>query len=351
MLGEIQLNAIHKIKLWLNHETGRVNYNAPKEKVSLLHEEVRERIHMIFSNSGLKVNLPRNGGRYGSCEHCQGPIDAHRAGTCWLCRIAFDKAQSLDIERNYVFVDTETTGRFPNKCGILELAMITTNQSGDVLDEYHVKVKLEPHRHLYMVDNEALRINHYNEFAWRNAVPLEACIEEACKRVRPQDVLVAWNAGFDASVLANNARLVCNESWRAGQRRFDAMSLGQNLKSRGIVASKKLSDVAAVLGIDQGTAHTAIDDTHTCRRIFFHPTMKQILFPSLAAVTTVQLAGSTVSTDVRASTPTADSGSASLDSERGSDGHENERQASSGTGGDHGSGRPNGYRRAPWETD
>lgn len=338
MLSELQLKAYHDISLWRDPETGKIKYTVPSGMLNVLQGEVAERIHMIFSRSDLALKLPRGATmRYGACDQCGGEIDGHRAGTCLLCVVAYNKAASLEPDKRYVFLDTETTSKNPQKCGIIELALVITDTTGKTLDQFHTRVKLEPERHYYLVEYEALAINHYSKERWRDAITLEECIDEVVKRIRPQDVMIAWNVGYDASAIASNARLVCNTEWRQEQRRFDAMSLAAPLKSRGVVASKKLIEVARALGVEHSEAHAALADTIACRDVFFY----------LMANPHV---GSPVSTDVRVAAPETDSGPQGLGAELRQDGHQGQEngQAPSAERGTQRSCGCDGHPCPPW---
>ena len=82
---------------------------------------------------------------------------------------------------NLAFIDTETTGTNPDKHEIIELALIVAKQIErpgkgpkiEILGEYEWKIKPE---RIEDAEDQALRINGYNETDWMFAIDLKSAI-------------------------------------------------------------------------------------------------------------------------------------------------------------------------------
>ncbi len=82
---------------------------------------------------------------------------------------------------DFAFIDIETTGRSFNH-EIIEIAVLrVSSYNFSVLEEWVVKIKP---RHLEIAEPEALKINHYNDKDW-----LEALDEETALKI----FLKKWN--------------------------------------------------------------------------------------------------------------------------------------------------------------
>lgn len=99
------------------------------------------------------------------------------------------------------FIDTETTGTDPEKHEIIELAVIIAKQverqgkgpSLEIIEECEWKIK--PQR-IEVADEQALRVNGYNEVDWMFAVDRKKAMEEFAKKTQSA-IFVSHNLVFD----------------------------------------------------------------------------------------------------------------------------------------------------------
>lgn len=104
--------------------------------------------------------------------------------------------------KKLAFIDIETTGTDPLKHEVIEIGCLLAKQLDDgtyvMLEEFEMKVKPE---HIETAEQEALRINGYDEGNWMFAhTQKEALtvISQKCEGC----VMVAQNVSFDYSFLA-----------------------------------------------------------------------------------------------------------------------------------------------------
>ena len=89
---------------------------------------------------------------------------------------------------NLAFIDVETTGFSPEKHEIIELAVVLAKQTPregkgpklEIIQEKEWKIKPE---HLETAEEQALRVNGYNEVDWMFAVDLKNAMEEFAKLI------------------------------------------------------------------------------------------------------------------------------------------------------------------------
>lgn len=102
---------------------------------------------------------------------------------------------------NLAFIDTETTGTDPSKHEIIELAVIVVRQverpgrgpSLQIIEECEWKIKPE---HMERAEEQALRVNGYNEVDWMFAVDRKKAMEEFAKKTQ-SCIFVSHNLVFD----------------------------------------------------------------------------------------------------------------------------------------------------------
>lgn len=166
---------------------------------------------------------------------------------------------------NLAFIDTETTGTNPNRHEIIELAVIIARQVAregrgpklEIIEECEWKIKPE---HLETADEEALRINGYNEVDWMFAIDRKKAMEEFAKKTQSA-TFVSHNLTFDYSFI---------------QKAFDETGVESNMHYGKLdtisIAFARLYDAPAadkfslralceLLKVENPKAHTALADT------------------------------------------------------------------------------------------
>jgi DNA polymerase III epsilon subunit-like protein len=162
-----------------------------------------------------------------------------------------------------IFLDTETTGLYPNQGHeIIEIAMITRFADGR---EEIFETKIKPQR-INQASAKALEVNGYNEVDWRDAMKMEDAIIEIAKRL-PEGMIVGYNPYFDWKFIQAALREYDLEpSYRV--RCLDCMVLAfEHLKPLGL-RGMSLDAVRAFLDWDKDKSHTALKDTMDVKRLF-----------------------------------------------------------------------------------
>jgi DNA polymerase-3 subunit epsilon len=173
---------------------------------------------------------------------------------------------------NLAFIDTETTGTNPDKHEIVELAVIIVKQIDrpgkgpkiEVISEKEWKIKPE---RLDLAEEEALRINGYNDVDWMFASDLKPVMEEFAK-ITASCTFVSHNLTFDHGFVS---------------KAFEKSGVENNMHYAKIdtisVAFARLYDVpqatafsmralCELFKVDNTKAHTALADTRALVEVY-----------------------------------------------------------------------------------
>ncbi|MDQ5962213.1 MAG: polymerase subunit epsilon [Patescibacteria group bacterium] len=166
---------------------------------------------------------------------------------------------------NLAFIDTETTGTDPNKHEIIELAVIIARQVPregkgpkiEIIEEVEWKIKPE---HIETAEDEALRINGYNEVDWMFAVDRKKAMEEFVKKTE-SCTFVSHNLTFDYAFIQKAFEETGVES-RMHYAKLDTISMAFARLYDAPQADKfSLRALCALLKVENPKAHTALADT------------------------------------------------------------------------------------------
>ena len=170
------------------------------------------------------------------------------------------------------FIDTETTGLDPNKHEIIELAVVLCKQIDrpgkgpkiEIIAEKEWKIKME---HPEVAEEQALRVNGYNEVDWMFAVPIESALKEFVKMTEGA-TFVSHNLTFDYAFIQNafNKTGVDNKMHYG---KLDTISIAfARLYDVPQATAFSLKALAALFKIENKKAHTALADTVTLVEIY-----------------------------------------------------------------------------------
>lgn len=175
-------------------------------------------------------------------------------------------------ETTFVFLDLETTGLTPHDNHITEIAAVKTDYYGNVLSEYHRYVKVPEGfvisdfiKDYTGIDNALLDEKGIHPLVALGM--LQEFIDDS--------VVVAQFASFDLSFVEKSFKVenfICTRTM--------SYEINPALKAG-------LKDIAGRCNVDMGRHHSAIDDAHTCRQIFFF--MKDMLAESEFKMTAEEL--------------------------------------------------------------
>lgn len=168
---------------------------------------------------------------------------------------------------NLAFIDTETTGTDPKKHEIIELAVIIARQVPregrgpklEVIEECEWKIKPQ---HLETAEEEALRVNGYNETDWMFAVDRKKAMEEFAKKTQ-SCTFVSHNLTFDYAFVQNAFEETGVES-NMHFAKIDTISMAfARLYDAPQADRFSLRALADLLKVENPKAHTALADTRT----------------------------------------------------------------------------------------
>ena len=164
----------------------------------------------------------------------------------------------------YIVIDTETTGLDHRRHELLSLgAMVMID--GVVTET--IEIKIQP-RNIDQADSEALRVNGYSPYRWKNAIQAEHAVT-VIKHLflcHSDAILVGHNVGFDIKFLRAFAEEF-NQEFMFSTPYIDTRDVCRvNLAPYGL-QSMSLDNVCAFLGWKRRKAHTALSDCEDCIRI------------------------------------------------------------------------------------
>jgi DNA polymerase III epsilon subunit family exonuclease len=159
--------------------------------------------------------------------------------------------------RSFVALDFETTGLSERDDRIVEYGALRFDKTGP-LEEFSLLV--DP---LMPISPEAAAVSGIDDALVRGLTPWRRALPDFLAFLSDQP-LVAHNAPFDLSFLNRACELEGLK--KPDNPVFDTRPLAKEaFPGHG---SYSLQALAAVLGLDPGEAHRALDDAYTCMRLF-----------------------------------------------------------------------------------
>ena len=175
-------------------------------------------------------------------------------------------------KHNLAFIDLETTGFDPDKHEIIEIGVIIARQvpmAGrgpklEVLEEFELKVKPE---HLETADQEALRLNSYNDADWLFAVSLEQALKLVQEKTL-DTIMVGQNVNFDWKFLEAGFK----KTGLQNKMHYHKLDLIPMVFAKTYNDDRlkyyNLQGLAEYYGIKNDKAHTALADIKTTFAIY-----------------------------------------------------------------------------------
>lgn len=100
-------------------------------------------------------------------------------------------------KHNLAFIDIETTGLSLGRHEIIEIGCVISTPEFKKIEEFEIKIKPE---HIGNADPVALKVNHYNEKDWKDAISLKEALSFFLDKVK-DCIMVGHNVSFDVSFL------------------------------------------------------------------------------------------------------------------------------------------------------
>lgn len=167
-------------------------------------------------------------------------------------------------KHNLAFVDIETTGLDFTKHEIIEIGYIVTTPDFQVLEEFDLKIKPE---RIDDADPISLKINHYYERTWEDALSLKEAIKIFTEKVE-DCIMVGHNVVFDSEFLdyAFSKSGIKNSMH---YHRLDTISLAwSKLSSEPELEHYSLHELCLRFGIKNKNPHTALSDARATFELY-----------------------------------------------------------------------------------
>lgn len=173
---------------------------------------------------------------------------------------------------NLVFLDTETTGRYPQRHGVLEIGMVVTDETGESLLRSHEILVLPEHKE---IDEYAMRVNQINlDEHTKLAVSRKEAAEQCTQILRgleSQSILIGHKLSFDLGFLQD---LLGYRIWNDLKlyRQIDTLDIARFLKHCGVLKSgvglQELARHYGALLSDEQQEHRALSDARLVQEVF-----------------------------------------------------------------------------------
>lgn len=165
---------------------------------------------------------------------------------------------------NLAFVDIETTGLDVTMHEIIEIGCVITTPSLEVIEEFELKIKPE---HIENANPVALKINHYNEADWLDAVPLDQGMQIFAEKVK-DCIMVGQNIAFDAGFIeyAFSKLDIANTMH---YHRLDTISIAwAKFHDDQDLQHFSLREMCLRFGIENKKAHTGLGDARATYELY-----------------------------------------------------------------------------------
>ncbi len=173
---------------------------------------------------------------------------------------------------NLAFIDTETTGTDPSRHEIIELAVIIARQVPregmgpkiEIIEECEWKIKPE---RIEQAEEQALRVNGYNEVDWMFAEERKKAMEEFAKKTH-SCTFVSHNLVFDYAFVTKAFEETGVDN-RMHYAKLDTISVAFARLYDAPQADKfSLKSLCDLLKVENTKAHTALADTRALVEVY-----------------------------------------------------------------------------------
>jgi len=167
-------------------------------------------------------------------------------------------------KHNLAFIDIETTGINVLKHEILEIGCVLTDNDLNILEEFEIKIKPT---HIETADKVALKVNHYSEIDWENAISEKEAMKILSGKVKDCIMIgqnVAFDAGFLEYVFAKN-KLINSMHYH----KLDTISIAwAKLQNRHDIDHYSLREMCKYFDIKNENPHSALSDAHATYELY-----------------------------------------------------------------------------------
>lgn len=196
----------------------------------------------------------------------------------------------------YLFIDTETTGRNPNKSRSVQIAWILADRYGHVLiEESHI---IRPEG--FQIELGAIEIHGITHFkAMSHGKPIEIVLNKLFDAIRYADVIIGHNISFDIKILQNDIKKAgINFNFDLFPKICTMMSSTAwcgitKLNGKSGFKWPKLNELhIRCFGFSFDGAHDALTDVKATMRCFYHLLAIDVIEPPPRRVNAIRFGSS-----------------------------------------------------------
>lgn len=167
-------------------------------------------------------------------------------------------------KHNLAFIDIEATGLDVLEHEIIEIGCVLTTPELKVIEEFELKIKPE---HLEIADPTAMKVNHYKEELWEDALPLKEAIKIFAEKTQ-NSIMVGQNMAFDFAFLevAFSKNKIKNQMH---YHKLDTISIAWAKFHKDLNFEHfSLREMCLCFGIKNLRAHSALSDAHATFELY-----------------------------------------------------------------------------------
>ncbi len=167
-------------------------------------------------------------------------------------------------KHNFAFIDIEATGLNLIKNEVIEIGCVITSPDLEVIEEFEIKIKPE---NIETADPISLKISHYNEEGWKDALPLSEAMKLFSEKVK-DCIMVGQNVAFDAAFLEYSFNKL-NMSNPMHYHKLDTISIAwAKLHNDPTLERFSLREMCERFGIKNENAHTGLSDARATYELY-----------------------------------------------------------------------------------
>lgn len=162
------------------------------------------------------------------------------------------------------FIDIETTGLNVIKHEIIEIGCVIATPEFEFIEEFELKIRPE---RIEDADPTSIKINHYKEEEWQDAISLEEAMKILSEKTRGC-IMVGQNVAFDSLFLEYNfSKLgITNEMH---YHKLDTISIAwAKLHREPDLTHFSLREMCVRFGISNKHSHTGLSDAHATYELY-----------------------------------------------------------------------------------
>lgn len=167
-------------------------------------------------------------------------------------------------KHNFAFIDIETTGLDLQIHEIIQIGVVLTTPTLEVIEEFEIKIKPENIEH---ADRTAMKVNHYKEEDWVDAISLKDAMKILYFKTKDA-IMVGQNVAFDSAFLeyAFSKTDIANTMH---YHKLDTISIAwAKLHNDPTLEHFSLREMCIRFGIENKNPHTGLGDARATYELY-----------------------------------------------------------------------------------